>query len=605
MPLGTPAVPGIYLKSDSKSIPRIGISKRVVAGFVGVAEKGPIHTPIKIESFKAFMDTFGGFQSLGVLAYSVYGFFNSGGTECVVVRAASTNEEGGAAPASLRIKNNQEQDLFQIEAKSPGNWGNFINFRLWFGVEKSFEVLEFDPKAACVRLRPRIDMQSSARPPSIGNIFTLQDEESRSKKGDLIRFRNGNQEILAIIDRVEGETVYLESIEGLDDLANPEWYAEYVLINANVSLDQLSEDYLQVSFRPEHPRYFLDLINYRSQIVNLTKLQTEKALRSVPKEYGVSYLYSGRDGLLGLSAGDFIGHYGGPEDYRGMGCFEAYPEINVIAAPDAQIFYELADKETAERSLVAIHTALISQAESIPDRFALLDAPQSTGVLELLHYAQRYDSAMAALYYPNISILHPQDNQGVATVSIPPSGHIAGGFAKIDREKGVFYPPANFYIPGAVGLENKISDDEYEFLYPHGLNIMKSVPGRGIKVWGARTLSSDPQWRYTNVRRTFSRIATALKEGTRWAVFETNDLSLRKRLVRNVTGFLIDLWRDGYLAGSAEEAFFVRCNDELNPPENIDKGIVTVQVGLAIVKPTEFIVVTLSAEKENTNVLIE
>jgi phage tail sheath protein FI len=157
-----------------------------------------------------------------------------------------------------------------------------------------------------------------------------------------------------------------------------------------------------------------------------------------------------------------------------------------------------------------------------------------------------------------------------------------------------------------VGVSDRVSDSDYEMLYSAGINLLKYFPGKGIKVWGARTLSSDPEWRYINVRRTFSAICKSIKRGTQWAVFEPNDKNLQKRVVRQVSGFLLDLWIKGYLAGStAEQGFYVRCNEELNPVENIDNGILTFEVGLAITRPTEFFKIFITAEKEGARVYIK
>ena len=135
---------------------------------------------------------------------------------------------------------------------------------------------------------------------------------------------------------------------------------------------------------------------------------------------------------------------------------------------------------------------------------------------------------------------------------------------------------------------------------------MKYFPGRGVKIWGAKTLSSDTEWKYINVRRTFSKVCASLREGTQWAVFETNDKKLWKRLVRQVSGFLLDLWRKGFFAGSTpEQGFYVRCDEELNPPENVDKGILTCEVGIAIVQPVEFFKITLTAEKDGASVYLQ
>ena len=175
-----------------------------------------------------------------------------------------------------------------------------------------------------------------------------------------------------------------------------------------------------------------------------------------------------------------------------------------------------------------------------------------------------------------------------------------------DGERGVFNAPANCILQGSVGISKKINHEELGYLYDNRINVLKYFPGRGVKIWGAKTLSEDYDWRYINVRRTFSRICSAIKKGTQWAVFEENNKNLRKRLVRQVSGFLLDLWMKGYLAGStAEQGFYVRCDDELNPVENIDNGILTFEVGLAIVKPTEFFQITITAEKDGASVYMD
>jgi phage tail sheath protein FI len=202
-------------------------------------------------------------------------------------------------------------------------------------------------------------------------------------------------------------------------------------------------------------------------------------------------------------------------------------------------------------------------------------------------------------------VLNPFDQSAVKTYRVPPSGAVCGCFSAIDREKGIFHAPANCLLQGALGLSEKIDESSYELLYSAGVNLLKYFPGKGIKTWGVRTLSSDPDWRYINVRRTFSAICKSLKLGTQWAVFEPNNNNLRKRLVRHVSGFLLDLWMKGYLAGSTtEQAFYIRCDDELNSPEQIDAGILTFEVGLAISKPLEFFNIFITAEREGANVYV-
>ena len=151
--------------------------------------------------------------------------------------------------------------------------------------------------------------------------------------------------------------------------------------------------------------------------------------------------------------------------------------------------------------------------------------------------------------------------------------------------------PANEIYRGAVGLKYGVTDAEQELLNPKGVNCIRDFKRRGIRVWGARTFSSQPEWRYVNVRRLFCMIEQAIQEGTNWVVFEPNTRDLWKKIVRNITSFLLLLWKDGALFGdSPEEAFFVRCDDELNPPESIDAGYVIIEIGIAPAKPAEFVV---------------
>ncbi|MCK5250866.1 MAG: phage tail sheath family protein, partial [Spirochaetaceae bacterium] len=162
---------------------------------------------------------------------------------------------------------------------------------------------------------------------------------------------------------------------------------------------------------------------------------------------------------------------------------------------------------------------------------------------------------------------------------------------------GIKHTPANRFIKESTGVTREIYEDEYEIIYKEGVNYMKQIPGQGVTLWGARTLSKDPNWRYFTVRRVFSAISEAVRDGTRWAIFENYSIGLRNDLVSQINVFLWGLWNDGYLLGeSADDAFYVLCNGELNPPENIKKGIVTLEVGLSIVRPTEFLVATISVQ---------
>jgi phage tail sheath protein FI len=178
---------------------------------------------------------------------------------------------------------------------------------------------------------------------------------------------------------------------------------------------------------------------------------------------------------------------------------------------------------------------------------------------------------------------------------VPPSGHIAGLWSRVDNTRGVHKAPANEVVLGANGLEFQVTHAEQGELNRTGINCIRAFPGRGIRVWGARTMSSDPEWRYINVRRIFNYVSTSIMQGTNWAVFEPNDQRLWTSLTIAVSSFLNRVWRSGALFGtSPAEAYFVKCDAETNPPEVIEAGQVVCEIGIAPVKPAEFVIFRLS-----------
>ncbi|MGH6628828.1 MAG: phage tail sheath family protein, partial [Burkholderiales bacterium] len=178
---------------------------------------------------------------------------------------------------------------------------------------------------------------------------------------------------------------------------------------------------------------------------------------------------------------------------------------------------------------------------------------------------------------------------------VPPSGHVAGIYARNDTERGVHKAPANEIVRGALETELTLTKGEQDVLNPMGVNCIRSFTGRGLRVWGARTISSDPAWRYVNVRRLFNYVEKSIERGTQWVVFEPNDPDLWARVRRDVTAFLTGVWRDGALFGmTPQEAFFVKCDAETNPPDVRDRGQLVIEIGLAPVKPAEFVIFRLS-----------
>ncbi len=267
----------------------------------------------------------------------------------------------------------------------------------------------------------------------------------------------------------------------------------------------------------------------------------------------------------------YIGRDGGPGRRSGIKCFEEVDEIAILAAPG--------------QTSPAVQDALLTHCETRKDRFAILDSPETiTGGIDRLPKPR--DSKYGAYYFPWIQVYDPDKGN----VYVPPSGHIAGVYSRTDSERGVHKAPANEMIRGALGLKYAVSKGEQDLLNPKGINAIRHMNG-AVRIWGARTLSSDPSWRYINVRRLFIMVESSIERATQWVVFEPNDHRLWKRVTRTISSFLTLLWRNGALMGtSPEQAFYVKCDAETNPTEVVDAGQLVVEVGLAPVKPAEFVI---------------
>jgi hypothetical protein len=278
----------------------------------------------------------------------------------------------------------------------------------------------------------------------------------------------------------------------------------------------------------------------------------------------------------------------------GLGGLEPIDDVTMIIAPDLMSAYE--NGELDMKGVQSVQQAIIDYCELVRYCFAVLDCPPGMMPQEMKEwrYEVNYDTTRAALYYPWVEIADQTGSNG-RTRMIPPSGHVAGVYARTDSTRGVHKAPANELVRAIVGLEVNITKGEHDLLNPAGINAIRSFPGRGIRIWGARTLSSDPAWRYINVRRLFNMIEESIERGTQWVVFEPNDPFLWGRIRRDVGAFLTNVWRTGALFGTTPgQAFYVKCDEETNPPEQRDLGQLVVEIGISPTKPAEFVIFRVS-----------
>jgi phage tail sheath protein FI len=275
------------------------------------------------------------------------------------------------------------------------------------------------------------------------------------------------------------------------------------------------------------------------------------------------------------------GEDNGPGARTGLQAFREFDDISILCAPG------LVEKE--------VYEAVLSYCEN-QNLFAILDSPEElpTGGLSKLKDIRARDSKYGGYYFPWIQI--------VGGKYIPPSGHVAGIYARSDAERGVHKAPANEIVRGCVGLKYHVTKGEQDVLNPKGINCIRSFPGRGIRVWGARTLSSDPSWQYLNVRRLFIMIEESISRGTQWVVFEPNDRVLWNRISRDISAFLYTQWLSGALVGATpQEAFYVKCDEETNPEEIIQQGKVIIEIGIAPSRPAEFVIFRITQWSQGTS----
>jgi len=294
--------------------------------------------------------------------------------------------------------------------------------------------------------------------------------------------------------------------------------------------------------------------------------------------------------LAPATASDFQGDV---TERSGLEGLEALDDATMVVVPD--LMTALPGQKLDLGLVKAVQTAIIAHCEKLHDRVAILDAPPAMSPQAIKKWRMEtagFDSSYAAMYWPWIEVSDPVTNKPVL---VPPSGHVAGIWARSDNTRGVHKAPANEVVRGATGLALNCTKGEQDTLNPNGVNCIRAFPGMGIRVWGARTLASNPSWRYINVRRLFNFVEKSIERGTQWTVFEPNDVMLWGRIRRDVYAFLSTVWRDGALFGaSPDQAFYVKCDEELNPPASRDMGRLIIEIGLAPVKPAEFVIFRIS-----------
>lgn len=586
--------PGVYVEeidNAPRSVDGVGTS---TAGFVGLAEKGKVGgAPVLVSNFKMFNRIFGGPLSeythgeYRYLSSSVEQFFVNGGTRCYVARVVPDD----AVKASRRI------GILTVEAADEGKWGNRIQVSM--------------------RTVKKRKLQLTAK--VSGNTYTAKSVEG-FREGDIVAIGSEYNRIEMIYDnQVTFEAAFRTN--PVDDALIPKTYLSLVTFDMNVRYNEQIENYYDLTFNSSSASYIENRLAGSGLIrvsADLSGLREEaapavaaaglaSASEAAPEapvvaaagivnpiegifgrgvEEGSFTLAGGSDGSISsVNAATFIGDGDGPHGRTGLQAFLENDVVNLMAIPGV--------------TMPEVAAALVGHCESTRNRFAVLDMPrEATKVEELLAYREIIDSSYAAMYHPWIQVF---DRGSGKNSFIPPSGAVLGVYARTDQNRGVHKAPANEQLY-CSGLSVNYTTDEQDLLNPNGINLIRSIPGEGIRVWGARTASLSGAFRYVNIRRLFIYVMESIKASTSWVVFEPNDNTLWQRVNLTISSFLEGMWRTGMLSGATPgEAYFVEIGPGTTMTMNdIRAGRLICNIGIAPSRPAEFVIFRLTQHTAET-----
>ena len=562
--------PAVYVEETSfrsKSIEGVGTS---TAAFVGLTGRGPVSAvagvaPPLLTSFPDFERYYGGVDNLSIggnattnfLAQAALAFFNNGGGRLYVARVLGAT----AAPAASGPLNGAPLpaagEQVAIVARNAG--GASLPNRP--GVNFSVRLMQ-SALASTKRLALRQPVGTMVQ--AGANFYVMGLTPIVTSAADLTAWDaladDAAVTILSLGVEVTGPAGIIAEYAGLGFHSRHARYAGLVLgANPPIASDALTNPILLQAGAG------VDAFELRAIIFGGNSER-------------VVDLTGGTDGTGAPSTGDY---------QAALDRLLAIEDISIVAAPGSSSF-------TAPTP-AAVNQMLIGHAEARRSyRIAVLDSPPNLDIAGVRGLKSLIDSKYAALYYPWIRVANPlasTDPTMPTEIDLPPSGFVCGIYARNDVQRGVYKAPANETVTGALGLQRDVRFGEQEVLNPLGVNCIRALPNRGIRVWGARTLSSDPEWKYVNVRRYFLYLEASIDRGSQWAVFEPNGERLWANIRTTVSDFLYTEWLNGALLGAnPKEAFFVRCDRSTMSQNDLDNGRLICLVGVAALKPAEFVI---------------
>ncbi len=609
--------PGVYVEEvsfRSKSIEGVPTS---TTGFAGMTRYGPVQftegpgttEPRLITSFTEFERVYGGLTRLLVgatstderesyVAHAARAFFDNGGKRLYVSRVFVPKEpapgtfDWGVAKRSISVGVGLPTATWT--ARWPGAYGNvLVQVRAVRSKNIAFRYLATDPirstwgpQARRAKAGAVVEILSPPLPnplpadndPLVDTRLAVVQVDSDGKQTFIrntgLAVAPGPNDVIQLVELQVIVTISPERSDVYDELGADPDQKRYI---GKILQQNDPED--------ENAVVWLDWKPPAGAPFNAARLMIALQNNASPR------LADGHDGLE-AQPDDLQGK---PADLdnaavkaTGLEALAEIDDIAIVALPDGGTY------QSAETCAQAADR-LISHAERLKYRIAVVDAPKGSSMNEVRRFRGRFDSKYAALYHPHIEIFDPNErpSQGAPPkrLLLPPSGFVTGIYARSDIERGVHKAPANEVVRGLTKFEANINKARQDVLNPEGINALRFFEGRGNRVWGARTMSSDPEWKYVNVRRLFIYIEHSIDKGTQWAVFEPNGPRLWANIRQTVEDFLLVLWRDGALLGDKpEQAYFVRCDRTTMTQNDLDNGRLICLVGIAPVKPAEFVI---------------
>ncbi|KAF5420494.1 MAG: hypothetical protein C5S41_13320 [Candidatus Methanomarinus sp.] len=460
-------------------------------------------------------------------------------------------------------------DALNIIASSKGDWGEDIIVRSIPVSQAKTQIIENPADSDQYRIKNKNGFYNGA-------IVVFDNGTKKQYR----RVTNLLDDIITLSTTLDGDVVDTESI--------PNKTLSTCEFTLKVNYKEETDIFNYMSMNPDTSNYFMKVVNDSSKFIKLESPYSSSGdfTRTDPFDMPTNNtmlngklfitLSDGNNGTIsGLTPADFIGIDEGPGKRSGIKAFNDIDEVNIITAPG------ITDPD--------VQLELVSHCENRKDRFAVLDVPENyQSISKVQGHRDIFDSSYAAIYHPWMKIYDLLEKK---KIFIPPSGSIMGIYSRSDQTRGVHKAPANEKVQNITDLKYKLNTGEQDLLNPKGVNLIRVFPGRGIRVWGARTVSSNTLWKYINVRRLFIYIEESIEKGTQWVVFEPNDEKLWARVRATITQFLTGVWRDGALMGTkAEEAFYVKCDRTTMTQDDIDNGRLICEIGISPVKPAEFVI---------------